>query len=181
MHTINWVDLIMVAIIGLGVYSARKSEMITEIVVLLGIVFSACFSLHFYTRFGVVINKNIVLPPNTHEVLAYIIINVLVIGVTLLTKGGWLIILKINVKREIDHWVCRGASFIKSVFLCSIVLITLVISGRPAFESAAKKSFSYVLFRMPAFGAYSIFYNGFISPFFKGEPLNEKAFRSMQS
>lgn len=178
MHMLNWVDVVMLAILGLGINSGRKSDFFTELVILIGTILAACFSLHYYVRFGNVLNANFVLPKNSQEVLAFVLIAGVIVGITLLAKGGWLVILKINLKKEIDNWGSLVLALTKSIFLCSLVLFTFIISGRPAIQEASAKSFSFMLFKKPALGAYSVFYTGFIAPFFKEELLNQKAFRA---
>jgi len=180
MHTINLVDFLMFVILALGVNSGRKSDFFTELVVLLGTVFAAAIAMHYYVRFGHLLNANFVLPPNSHEVLAFIIITGALIGITLLAKGGWRIILKVTLKREIDNWGSLAFAFIKSIFLCSLVIFALLISGQSGIENGAKTSYSYLIFRKPAVLAYDVFYTGFVRPFFKEEPLNQKAFRAIR-
>jgi hypothetical protein len=170
----------MVVILLLGVNSGRKSDFFTELVVLLGTVFSAALSMHYYVRLGNLLNNNFVLPPNSHEVLAFIIIAGGLIGITLLVKGGWRIILKVTLKREIDNWGSLAFAFIKSSFLCSLVLFAFLISGQSALANTAKTSYSFIIFRKPALWSYDLFYIGFVRPFFKEEPLNQKAFRTIK-
>ena len=180
MHTLNWVDILMVAILALIVNAARKSDLITEAVMLFGVIFTACLSLHYYVDLAKVLRRHFVLADGSYEAAAFVLLAGLLLALTFLLKGGWLVILKINIKREIDNWGSLIVAFIKGVFLCSLLLFALTISGEANLEETARTSFSFILFHKPILWAYSVFYAAFISPFFKDESINEKAFRALK-
>ncbi|HLF18571.1 MAG TPA: CvpA family protein [Candidatus Omnitrophota bacterium] len=180
MTIINWVDLIMIVLFGLGVNSGRKSDFFTELIILLGVLFANCVSVHYYVRLGHVLNQNFVLPPDSQEVLAFIILAGTILGLTLLAKGGWLVILKIHLNRHVDNWGALIFSIIKSYFLCGLVLFALVISGHPPIKNASRQSLSFIILKKTSLSVYSAFYAGFIGHLFSEEPLNQKAFRLMQ-
>ena len=176
----NWVDLVMVVLLALGINSGRKSDFFTELLIFLGVLVTGCFSLHFYVRFGKLLNDTVVLPPHSQELLAFIIISGVLVTLTLLAKGGWLVIIKINIIRHVDNWGALTFAILKSYFLCGLVLFALLISGYPSIERFARESFSFKVFRKAPHWIYSICYTGFIGNLFPDEPLNQKAFRVIQ-
>jgi len=176
----NWVDIVMVVLLALGINSGRKSDFFTELLILLGVLFASCFSLHFYVRFGNILNEKLVLPPNSQELLAFIIISGVLLCLTLLAKGGWLVIIKVQINRHVDNWGALTFAILKSYFLCGLALFALLISGNPAYKSFAEESFSYKVFRKAPHWIYSICYTGFIGNLFSEEPMNQKAFRVIQ-
>ena len=176
----NWVDLAMVVLLALGINSGRKSDFFTEFLIFLGILFASCFSLHFYVRFGNILNNTLVLPPHSQELLAFLIISGVLVTLTLLAKGGWMVIIKFNINRQVDNWGALTFAILKTYFLCGLVLFALLISGHPSIEGFARKSLSFKIFRQAPHWIYSVCYTGFIGNFFKDEPLNQKAFRVIQ-
>ena len=180
MSIINWVDFIMIVLFGIGVNSGRKSDFFTELIILLGVLFASCLSLHYYVRLGYWLSQNFVLPSRSQEILAFIALAGGTLGLTLLAKGGWLVILKIHLNRHIDNWGSLIFAVIKSYFLCGLVFFALMISGSPQIESASKQSISFIVLKKSALNVYSAFYAGFIGNFFAEESLNQKAFRMIQ-
>jgi len=176
----NWVDLGMVVLLALGINSGRKSDFFTELLTFLGVLFASCFSMHFYVRFGHLLNQQLVLPPHSQELLAFLFITGVLVSITLLAKGGWLVIVKFNINRHVDNWGAMTFAILKTYFLCGLVFFALLISGQPSIENFARKSLSYHIFRKAPHWIYSICYTGFIGNFFSEEPLNQKAFRVIQ-
>jgi len=176
----NWVDLVMVVLLALGINSGRKSDFFTEMLIFLGVLFTSCFSLHFYVRFGKLLNDQLVLPPNSQELLAFIIISGVLVTLTLLAKGGWLVIIKFNINRQVDNWGALTFAVLKSYFLCGLVLFAFLISGNPSIEQSGRESFSFKVIAKAPHWIYSICYTGFIGNLFPEEPLNQKAFRVIQ-
>jgi len=179
MPYINWVDVLMVGILTIGILTGKKSDLFSELFILIGILFATCLSLHFYTRFGEVLSKNFFIPSGYKNILGFVILAGVTIGLFYLIRGGWLVIIKMQLNATVDRWGSLIFSFTKSYFLAGIVFFALSASGNPNIQSATKNALSAFLFKKVSVSVYSGFYTGFVGILFPDEPLNQNPFYTM--
>ena len=67
-------------------------------------------------------------------------------------------------------------SLLRGYFICSMILLALVLSGSDYLASKAKQSVSRVLFSRAAGELYRVTYSNFVEKFFPNEEINVGVF-----
>ncbi len=175
MARFNVIDLIILCIIIRCIYIGRKKGIIAELFKLSGVVFATFVTLHYYTRFGRFLDK-ILFPGRVcvYETISFIVLIWLVVVVFYLFREGWCIILKISTHSEVDKWGGIIFSLVRSYFLCSLVVLLLIVSCNRYVIKTTKQSLSGFFLKDTSINFYKSFYSVGISKIFPHEPINRK-------
>lgn len=161
----------------MGFYVGRRGGFISELLRLVGIVFSTFIILHYYSVFGLFLKKQFFIPTAVNDFAAFAILTVTAIVVFFLIREGWLIVFKIEVKSAVNKWGGSILSFMTSLLMCSLLLLTLTLLDNSYINRHLKDSLSRVFLKNPSVIVYKACHKMLVYPFFPDEPVNANALK----
>lgn len=176
MLNFSWIDILMLLIIARGVYTGSKGGIILEIIRAIGVLCAIFITLHFYTRFGGLIKRNLSFLGSIHEILAFILLATFTIFIFYLSGAGWRLIFKIEVHSLMNKWGGVVIALVGSYLMCGLVFLGLIVSNNAFIQQNVKRSLSQVVVKDAPLGLYRFLYSRFTQPFFPDEPINTKIF-----
>jgi len=174
---LNWVDILLGIVIATVVINGRKSDFFSEIIKFFGILTATFISVHYYERFGLLIAAYHSAVQNIGLLLAFCILNGVIIAMFTILKDSWRQILSFEINPDIDRWISSFIAIIRSIFIGGLIFLALLISSLPFVMTSARESLSYYFFKDVSAGVYKTFLGSFIDGLFPNEPINEDVFK----
>ena len=171
----NWVDVFLLFYIVLIIKDGEKSDVVTEVLKLIGILLGTFISLHYYVVLGHFIQGTIFVPAGMEQLYGY---GILLAGIVLLIpfiRRGWLVLLNVELPVKIEKTGRILLSFIRAVLLCGLIFVALLLSNRASIIQGARESFSARLIGRLSFNIYKVMMAG-ITKIIPMEKANEEIF-----
>ena len=169
----SWIDILMISIIGLGIYYGLRSNFLTEIFRLMGVSLATCVTLHYYSALAKFSKNYPIVPDGFHDIFAFCLLVFTILTIFSLFTEGWQIILELKFDPLLNKWGGFAFSLVRTYLLAGLVFLGLLVVGHPTLTKQTKESFSQVVFKNTSIGLYKSFYFGFLKPFFPNEHINE--------
>ncbi len=177
----NWVDVLIICLAVRIVFVGAKSNILVELLVLLGALCSTFITLHYYGRFGDWLNKNIFLPEIIQDLFAFILIWSTVEIIFKLIISGWSLVFKVEAQAAINEWGSAIVSAVRGVIVCGLLFVFLMLSGNDYIKRISQQSFTGFYLADFSPRVYRLMYEGLVSRFFPDEPVNERVFELEKS
>ena len=179
--SLNWVDLLMLAILIRIVYIGVQAGVVMEMFKLLGALLTTFVCFHYYSavaRFIIHITKapwgNIV------EVLSFVLLWALMFVVCKLIRDGLFILFSIEAKSIVDKWGGALLGIGRFFIIGSMTMFLLLMPGDKYLEARTAEAFSrpYVLMVAPNF--YRTFCDGLVVKVFQKEKPNKAVWEHLK-
>lgn len=173
----NILDILVLLVFVRGFYVGRRGGFISELLKLVGIVFSTFVILHYYSVLGSFVRERLFIPAGVSDFAAFTVLMVTAMIVFFLIKEGWLIVFKIEVKSAINKWGGSILSLVTSLLICSLLLLTLTLLNNGYINQHLRDSLSRFLLKSPSVTVYKACHKMLVYPFFPEEPVNVQAIK----
>lgn len=177
----NWVDVLIICLMVRTVFVGAKSNILVELLMLVGALCSTFITLHYYGRFGNWLNKNIFLPSTIQDLFAFILIWLTVQVVFKLIISGWSLVFKVEAQPAINEWGSAIVSAVRGIVACGLLFVFLMLSGNDYIKRISQQSFTGFYLADFSPRVYRLMYEGLVSRFFPDEPLNDRVFEFEKS
>ncbi len=171
----NILDILVLVVFVRGFYVGRRGGFISELLKLVGIVFSTFVILHYYSALGLFLRERFFIPAAVSDFAAFAVLTVTAMIVFFLIREGWLIVFKIEVKSAINKWGGSLLSLATSLLICSLLLLTLTLLNNSYIDQHLRDSLSRFLLKSPSVTVYKACHKMLVYPFFPEEPVNAQA------
>lgn len=169
-----WVDIVMILTIGAGIYFGRKSQLLSELFRLVGMILATFISLHYYVSLAKVLNDYHIVPPAFTNIFAFCFLIFVILAIFAMLCEGWLMIFDIELDPLVNQWGGLVFSLIRTYFICGLMFVGLLVIGYGPITEHAKQSASRFLFQNTSVGLYKGFYYGFVQALFPKEHINQE-------
>ncbi|MBU0468964.1 MAG: CvpA family protein [Candidatus Omnitrophica bacterium] len=169
----------MTCICAACIFKGRKSGLFPEFINLTGVLFATFFSIHYYLIVSARVKQYVTVKlsePLFHFVV-FAVIALVVMGVFVVVRKGWLIILKIETMSFINKYGGILIAGMKGYMLCCLVFLSLIISGNEIARYNSRKSLSSLIMANTSVNIYSACYSRIVNRFFPNEGMNKKVFK----
>ncbi|HOW35867.1 MAG TPA: CvpA family protein [Candidatus Omnitrophota bacterium] len=174
--SINWIDILVAAIIIRIIYVGFKRGFVVELFKLIGVVLAVFVTLHYFSTFSQSLQDSAHFPAGIANIVAYGMLWGAVILVFKLVRDGLLVLLKIEAHSALDKWGGVILAAGRSVLLASLTLLFLSAATIGYFTKNLEKSLVSSRVVRVAPGLYEGIYDGIVVKFFPEEKLNTAAF-----
>lgn len=174
--SINWVDILVAAIVIRIIYIGIKRGFVVELFKLIGVLSAVFVTLHYFSSFSQLLQDNAHLPLGMANIVAYGTLWGVVVLVFKLVRDGVLVLLKIEAHSGFDKWGGMVLAAGRAVLLSSLTLLFLSAATVGYFTKNLEKSLMASRVIRVAPGIYEGLYDGVVSKFFPDEKLNTFAF-----
>ena len=173
--TINWVDILMVCLMGRVIFIGVKNGFVTELFKLAGGLFATFVAFHFYGRLGELLHKYFWVPAGGQNVTAYVLLWSVVVLAFKFLRDGWMLIIKMEAQPAIDKWGAVIVATFRGLLICSLVFVLFLLTGNKYMSKKARHSFTgfYLIDLAPSI--YNAVYDGFVGKLFPHEEKNKEA------
>lgn len=120
----NWLDIVIVIIMGISVFSGLKQGLVTSVLSLLGFIVGIVLASNFYKQLGNVMG--FISNENVANIVAFIIIFAVVMVIAAIAAGVIKTILKAIMLGWVDHLGGAFFGLVASVLTVSALLAILV-------------------------------------------------------
>ena len=120
------IDILMLAIFAFGLYKAWSGKLFLEILKMVGALVATFVTLHYYISLGDLVGMKAFLSPAVSELLAYVTLAVVVYFLFNIISEAWIIVLKVEIPREIDQWGSAVVSAVRLYLFCGLVFLALL-------------------------------------------------------
>ncbi|MBF0532761.1 MAG: CvpA family protein [Candidatus Omnitrophica bacterium] len=172
MISINWVDLFMLCIVARVVLVGLTTGFVPGLFYFLGILSANFFAFHYYTAFGAVAAKFLRMSVPLADLLAFVGLTAIPIGIFVFVRSGCQILFKVDAKSFVDRWGGFGLSLLSAYLICGLIFFGLAVSKNTVVRKQLNGSFSRYLFKKSGPRVYQMSYKGVIKPLFPNEPFN---------
>jgi uncharacterized membrane protein required for colicin V production len=172
--SINWIDVAMLVLLIRIIFIGVKTGFVTELFKLLGVVFAAFISLHYYTPLAVFLAKKTGWSIDLLQCVFFVLLVSLSVVAIKYLRDGFLMVFKFETTHAgVDQWGSGILSILRAVLLISLVLFGLLLSNVQWLQKQTFTSVSQKLALKTAPGTYNFIYNGFIGKITK-EKYNDE-------
>lgn len=176
LSNLNWVDVLIGAVIVRAAYIGAKKGLIVEIFKLGGIFCTVFITLHYFSSLSGFFQNKINFSEGMGNVISYLFLWLLGMLVFKFIRDGFTMLFHIEAHSLFNKWGGLILSLLRALLLCSLVVVFLRVSDIKYFMDNTERSFSASHVVRVAPKVYEATFNGFISKFFPTEELNENAF-----
>ncbi len=171
-NSFNWVDLLILAILVRIVYIGVQTGIVIELFKLLGVLLTAFVTLHYYSQFGVFLNRITKAPAAWMTPAAFVFLWVAMFLACWLIREGLLMIFTIEAQSMVDKWGGAILGIGRFFIVASLTLFLFLSTGDKYFERMVSGSFSqkYILTVAPGF--YNGVCDGFVLKVFPNAAAN---------
>jgi uncharacterized membrane protein required for colicin V production len=166
----------MLVIMLRAFHIGKKNGIVVEFFKLLGILFAAVVSCHYYSRMATALHDVIRIPPSIGEGFSFLLLWVLSVLLFKLIRDGIMILLKIEAHADIEKWIGVVLSFVRGLVICSLIVVNFQISGVKYLNNYAKESFFGPAVSEIAPIIYEFSYSHLITKLFPEEKPNTRLF-----
>ena len=167
------VDGLLLWILVRSIEAARKSDIPSEIFKIIGVVVGCVIALHYYARLGAFLHANVFAPDEVKNMVAFGFIAGVVMFIFSLVRDGWIAVLDLHIKPEVNAIGSVILGTIKTYFIFGFIVIGLVTSGNELISNSARKSIFGYLPKQTLISFYDGFYSGVVNTIFANEPKNK--------
>lgn len=145
----------------------------------MGVLFATVFSIHYYLTVSEKIRGFVTIKMSEplFYFLCFSIIAILVMGIFVVVRKGWLIVLKIETMSLINKYGGILIAAFKGYLLCSLVFLSMIISGNEVARYNARKSLSSLIMANTSVNIYDACYSRIVRRLFPNERMNKKVFK----
>jgi len=174
----SWVDVLMLGIMAWGLFSTRKSDIITEIFRLLGIFIGTIIASHYYLGLFDILG-NVFSREKIVEIVSFYALVLVVFLFFSFLRVGWKTILHFEGFYFFNSRITFVLSFVRHLLFCGLILLGLMIANHPALTQGAIQSFSGRYLKKISPAIYRSAYDSVIGKVVPGEPVNFLIFKLM--
>lgn len=181
LQSLNWIDLLMLAILVRIVYIGIQAGVVVEMFKLLGALLTTFICFHYYAHFARFLMHISKAPwVNIAESVSFLILWVGMFGLCKLVRDGLFMLFTIDTKSFVDKWggaLLGGGRFF---IIGSMTMFLFLIPGEKYFEVKVAEAFSskYVISVAPNF--YTVLCDGLVSRVFSKERVSKAVREQMK-
>lgn len=153
--------------------------MFPEFINFTGVLFATFFSIHYYLIVSARVKEHVdvkLSEPLFHFVI-FFVIALVVMGIFVVVRKGWLIVLKIETMSFVNKYGGILIAGLKGYLICSLVFLSMIISGNDIARYSARKSLSSLIMANTSVNIYGVCYSKIVKRFFPNERMNKKVFK----
>ena len=174
MVSFNWVDLVLIAVFFAIVYDGQKSDLVTEILKVVGIILATFVTLHYYTQLSVLLHGKVFVVQEYKELFAYaLLIGLMMLMITMI-RGGWLILLGIEISPWLEKWGRIITASIRAYLLVGLLFLAFFVSNHTVAMNSARNCFLAKYAENISLDVYQGMFRS-LSRFFPEETINADA------
>ena len=175
LKSINWADLIILALFLRIMYMAVHEGLIVEAFKCFSMAIALFLSFHYYVVLAKALTKGVNGPEDMVFTLSFSFIAfwLPIVIVFKYIREGLLLLFSIKTKTVLDTWGGAVLGMVRSLVTASMVMFVLLISGFHYFETRMTDSFLGRRVVTVAPGIYQKMCNGFVSRLFPNEKYNQ--------
>jgi uncharacterized membrane protein required for colicin V production len=174
LRSLNWVDLLMLAILIRIVYSGLQAGCVIEMFKLLGALVTVFVTFHYYVPFAKFL-MHITKAPwvNVVEVISFLMLWVILFVLCKLIRDGMFMLFTIDAQSFVNKWGGALLGIGRFFIIGSMTLFLFFVSGSKYLEDKTVESFSgqHVVVVAPNF--YTVLCEGFVSKIFPNEKVSK--------
>lgn len=175
-HSLNWVDIIVGAILFRAFYVGIKQGFVIEAFKLIGIFFAIFITLHYFSGLAKFLSDTLHLAGGFTNFVSYIFLWSLVILIFKLVRDAFTLLFRIEAHSALDRWGGWVLACLRGLFIASLAVVLLQVTGIEYLQRITKSSFSGSRTAVLAPKMYEMTFSGLVSKFFPTEELNKEAF-----
>lgn len=137
--SLNWVDFLVVILLFRSTYIGLKKGVWIEIFKFLGILTALFFGLSFYEKIGSWIAARTVFPESFAKFFVFIVILAAIIFTFKIIRHLSQLIVKIEVKKEVDSVGGALLGLFRGIVVCSLILVSLVLIPNNYIKNGVKE------------------------------------------
>ena len=173
---VNWIDIFVVILLLRSIYVAIKNDFSIELFKLLGTVFAAYLSLHYYLIFSdyIASRTGINNIPSAY-LTSFSIIALAIVGylVFVLLRSVFYRLINMEVAPKLNKWGGLLFGLSRGLLLISLIIFILVTSGSGYLKVSVRTSYSGKRLLKIAPSVYSGLWHNIASKFFTQEKFNQ--------
>jgi len=173
----NLIDLLMTCICAACIFKGRKSGLFPEFINLIGVLFATVFSIHYYLTVSARLQEYVKLSEPLFQFVTFSVIAIVIMGVFWVVRKAWLILLKIETMSFINKYGGILVAGVKGYLLCSLLFLSLIISGNEIARYNTRKSLSSLIMTNTSVNIYGACYSRIVKKFFPNETMNKRVFK----
>ncbi|MDP8260043.1 MAG: CvpA family protein [Candidatus Gygaella obscura] len=175
-YRLNWVDICIVVLFVRLIFIGAKTGFPTELLKLIGLVSGSIISFHYYVSFGAWVNAKVNMPKAPVEFVSYIVILVVSLFSFVLIRNLILRLVHIEAVSTVNRWGGLLLSILRAVFLCSAIIIGMLIIDNDYLKRSIDTSFFSNKIAMSGPNTYRFTWNIVLSKFSSSKELNKQLF-----
>jgi uncharacterized membrane protein required for colicin V production len=172
LKSLNWVDILVVALAVRILYSGFKTGFVIEFMKTLAAFFALFAAFHYYVKISSMFGRFVGLTQPILEVIVFAAIWLVVVTAMKFLRDGLFLVFTVQTISIVDRWGAMVISAGRFFLTTSMVLFVFLLTDKPYMERMTSSSFAqkYVLSVAP--DMYKKTVNGFVVKFFPNEKVN---------
>lgn len=177
---LNWIDLLMVAVLIRAIYIGIKRGFVDEFFHLVGVVVTIFVVFHYYPLVSSFLERRTFLSVKSSNWIAYLFLWGVVALLAKLIRDGFRIIFKVETVSFVNK--CGGflVCFGRAILLASLIIWFLFITGHTYIQENIRASVSGSRLAQAGTILYQKTFEGFVVKLFPDERLNREIIISHQ-
>ncbi len=172
-RTLNWIDLIMLALMIRSLYIGIKRGLVDEILHLLGVFLSVFVVFHYYSIFGNFLENKIFFKSALADSIAFVLLWISVAVISKLIRFGIHTLFRVEARTLFDKAGGLVFGIVRGLLICSLALWLLRVTTNEYVVRNISSSFSSSRLAKIAPSVYRITFEGFIVKYFPKEKINQ--------
>lgn len=173
---LNWIDFIFISIFIRILYVAAKNGFVVELFKLIGIIFTAYVSLHYYIKLSDFIIQRLPKLRISPEFLHFFILVLLVFlsyALFVFARKAFCNLVKMEAAPILSKWGGLVLGMARGILTAGMIIVVLLISTISYLNISVRKSYSGRYLFYAAVNTYSVIWNGLMSKFMASERFND--------
>ncbi len=175
--SINWVDLLMLAIVIRMVYSGWQGGIVIGLFKLLATLFAVFITLHYFVEVGKFFVFRLHFSKILAETVAFCLLWLVITLVFVIVRDGLVAIFKLRSGGDLDHWGGAVVALFRSLLVCSMTFVLVYVWKADYFVKLARNSLTAPSLEGMAPDLYQWTFEKVCEPFFAGEKLNRRVLK----
>ncbi len=170
---LNWIDVVIIAIMLRALYIGLKRGCVNEILQLLAILAAILVVFHYYPFCARFLENKVFFKTEIAKCSTFLALWMAVALVATFARSGFYLIFKIEAKSFFDKLGGLLIAIVRGALIASMILFLLTLTGSKYLDRNIQGSYLSPRITSLAPDVYRFVFKGFISQYFSNEILNQ--------
>jgi uncharacterized membrane protein required for colicin V production len=171
--SLNWVDILMLAILVRIVYISVQTGFVSELFKFLTLVVTVFLCFHYYSPLALLLFKGTRIPMAVSSVMVFLGLWLLMAFIAKLIRGGLALLITVQAQSLLDKWGAAVLSINRFFLAGSMVFFILLLSGSGYLHNAVAASMSHKFVLPVAVNVYRTLHQKVVAKLFPGSVFNK--------
>lgn len=170
---INWLYVLMIAILIRIIYIGVVNGFVVEFFKLIGVLFVSCVAFHYYPVIANSVHNRVpMFSLDNWQAFYFCVLWFVTVVIFRLIREGLLLLFKVDAHPVLDQWGGAVVAVIRGVLICSLTMYALVLTDLAYIEKVPSQSLTKRVVMPIAPGIYTFTFHHVIKKLFPDEQIN---------